>query len=205
MLHEHLKKNGRQGACIDITGILARILEKHGVWCVCIKGSCTIEFPASSNEEKTYFWSVDQGEFAAAHSWLFAPPFNIVDITIREQDYSGKKKNYIPKIVLDKKGSNSKAEIEDIISPSIVTNLRMRGIPTEELLELSATQMIDVQQYFPVKIVDGISGTKLKYCPVAIHASEEPLQGFKNMNFRGKTPYKLYTKYFKGKLGTINA
>jgi hypothetical protein len=205
LLYEHLKKNGRQGACIDITGILARILEKHGVWCASIKGSCTIEFPVSSKEEATYFWSVDHGNFSAAHSWLFAPPFNIVDITIGEQTYSGNKKKYVPKLILEKGGADSTADIEDIISPSAVIDLTTQGIPRDRFFEHAAKQMEEVQRHFPVKIVESSKGARFKFCPVAIHASEEPLEGMTNMNFKGKTPHKLYKKYFEKSIGVANA
>jgi hypothetical protein len=205
LLYEHLKKNGRQGACVDMTGILARILEKQGVWCASIKGSCTIEFPPSSNEETTYFWSVDYGEFAAAHSWLFAPPFNIVDITIGEQAYSGKKKKYVPKLILEKGGADSIAEIEDVISPSAVSDLKMQGVPRNRLFEYAARQMEEVQRFFPVKVIESSKGARFKFCPVAILASEEPLEGLSNMSFKGKTPHKLYKKYFEKSIGSINA
>lgn len=197
ILYEHLRENGRQGACVDITGILARILEKHGVWCACIKGSCTINFPVESNEEKTYYWSVDHGEFTAGHAWLFAPPFNVVDITIGEQQYSGNKKSYIPKIVLEEGGSSSTAEIEDIISPSALADLRMHRVPRDQYFNVVASQMLYVQKHFPVKIVDGIKQATLKYCPVAIHASEEPLEGIRNMDFNGKTPLELYETFIR--------
>lgn len=205
LLYEHLKKNGRQGACVDITGILARILEKHGVWCASIKGSCTIEFPPTSNEETTYFWSVDHGEFTAAHSWLFAPPFNIVDITIGEQAYSGNKKKYVPKLILEKGGTDSTAEIEDIISPSVIAQLQMQGVPRNRFFEYAARQMGAVQRFFPVKVVESAQGTRFKFSPVAIHASEEPLEGMRNMDFKGKTPHKLYKKFFEKNIGSINA
>ncbi len=200
VLYEHLKENGRQGACVDITGILARILEKHGIWCASIKGSCTIEFPPESKEDKTYFWSADHGQFAAGHAWLFAPPFNIVDITIGEQTYSGDKKSYIPKIILEENGINSKVEIEDVISPTALIELRMHRVPRDQYLNVSARDMVDVQKNFPVKVVKGLKGATIKYCPVAIHASIEPLEDMRNMDFNGKTPFELYEKFIKDNL-----
>ena len=204
LLYEHLKKNGRQGACVDITGILARILEKHGVWCASLKGSCTIEFPPSSNEQATYFYTIDSGEFFAGHSWLFAPPFNIVDITIGEQAHNVKKTKYIPKLILEKNGTDSAAEIEDIVSPSSILQIQMQGVPRDRIFKQFVPQMEEVQKFFPVKVVESAKGARFKYCPVAIHASKESLEGLNNMNFKGKTPYKLYKKYFKRSIGVIN-
>ena len=40
----------------------------------------------------------------------------------------------------------------------------------------------------------------MKYCPVAVHASDTPLEEMRNMDFGGDTPFQLYTKKFKGQL-----
>ncbi|WCZ14697.1 hypothetical protein GSS20_25555 (plasmid) [Vibrio parahaemolyticus] len=97
-----LIKNGREGACVDISGILARILEQKGVWCACIKGSTTIEFPQSSGIDNTYYWSADHGNFTAGHAWVYAPPFSIIDITLNQQPHPENKKAFIPKVILVK-------------------------------------------------------------------------------------------------------
>jgi hypothetical protein len=200
ILQQYLLANGRKGACVDITGIFARILEREGIWCACIKGSCTIEFPKNSGEENTYFWSVDHGDFTAGHSWLFAPPFNIVDITLRKQDYSGNKNNHIPDMILEDSGINSKPEIEDIISPSAIAELQMHRVPRKNYFNAVAQEMLNIQKSFPVLKIRGNLDTKIKYCPVAIHASEEPLDGLNNMRFDGMSPLELYQNEIKGKV-----
>tara|TARA_R110001592_G_scaffold82307_7_gene243783 strand:- start:14802 stop:15611 length:810 start_codon:yes stop_codon:yes gene_type:complete len=200
ILHHHLLANGREGACVDMTGIFARILENEGIWCAGIKGSCTIEFPSNSGEENTHFWSVDHGDFKAGHSWLFAPPFNIVDITLRKQDYSGNKKHYIPDMILEDSGIDSNPEIEDIISPSAITELQMHKVPRKNYFNAVAQEMLTIQKTYPTLITKGKLDTKIKYCPVAIHASEEPLEGLKNMKFDGMYALELYQSKIKGKV-----
>ncbi len=56
-----------------------------------------------------------------------------------------------------------------------------------------------------MKVIETEQGTQLKFCPVAIHASEDPLEGMRNMDFKGKTPHKLYKKFFEKSIGRINA
>lgn len=141
ILSKHLLDNGRQGACVDMSGILARILEHKGIWCACIKGSCTIEFPQSSNEETAYFWSVDYGRFIAGHAWVFAPPFSIVDITLKQQPYTGTKKDYIPEIIMVKDVVKTTSTIEDIISPEVRMQMKVQRIGAHLMLQYGASEM----------------------------------------------------------------
>jgi hypothetical protein len=200
ILHKHLEINGRLGACVDISAVLSRILDSEGIWNCGIKGSLTISFPKDSGEENTYFWSVDHGNFTAGHAWLFAPPFSIVDATVNLQSYTGKKRDYIPGIILAKESQPVAVEMEDIVSPEARIHLSHHGVPKDLYLEASAPQLNDILKVFPAFNVSGIGDTVMKYSPVAIHASETPFEEMDNMKFSGKTPFELYESFFKGKL-----
>lgn len=102
LLFEQLYKDGRQGACIDISMAMSRILEKEGIGNYQVKGSLTITFAAETNIKRKYFWSVDKGNYVAAHSWLIAPPFKIMDITIRQQAYKQGEAKYLPNFIIKK-------------------------------------------------------------------------------------------------------
>ena len=200
ILYDELKSNGRLGACVDISGIFSRILEKEGIWSCGIKGSLTISFPPKSNEEKTYFWSVDHGEFVAGHAWIYAPPFSIVDVAVKQQPYSGRKAEYLPNINLIESASAASVEVEDIISPTAIAELQMQGVRHSQYFNVVASQMRDIQKVFPAQSVEHSSGSHMKYCPVAIHASDTPLEEMRNMTFNRKTPLQLYNERFLGKL-----
>lgn len=202
ILNNELKKNGREGACVDIAGILARILERKGIWCACIKGSTTIEFPENSGEETTYYWSADKGNFIAGHAWVYAPPFSIVDISLKQQPYSGNKKKFIPEIILVKEAEQAISEIEDIISPEVRLQMLSQGVPHSSMLSLGASELKTVQSSFPAQLVT-IGDTKFKYSPVAIHASIESLPGMKNMKFDGLLPFDMYKKKIEKQVENI--
>ena len=204
ILYEHLKKNGRQGACIDMHSIFARMLEKENIWCACIKGACTMEFPVSSGKGNIHFYVIDDSvanvNSKAAHLWLFAPPFNVIDITIHEQGHTDDDKQYIPEIVLSENGSTSVAEIEDILCPRAVIECEQAGMPRNCFIEYFVPKIKNIQSVLPVKQINKENGSRLKYCPIAIHACEDPLEGITNMTFDGKTPFELYDKFIKGKI-----
>ena len=200
ILYKELETNGRLGACVDISAIFSQILDKEGIWNCGIKGSLTITFPPDSNEEKTYFWSIDHGEFEAGHAWLSAPPFSIVDVAVKQQPYNGTKRDYLPNFVLSESTSKVNVEIDDIISPSVREKLSISGLPEDSYIDRIAPQIKDIIKVFPALNFDSVNGAILKYCPVAIHASNTPLKEMHNMNFSGKTPFELYNDLFKGKL-----
>jgi hypothetical protein len=202
ILSKQLLDNGRQGACIDVSGILARILEHKGIWCACIKGSCTIEFPKKSNEETTYYWSADHGEHSAGHAWVFAPPFSIVDITLKQQPYTGAKKSYIPEIILAKDAAKASSTIEDIISPDVRMLMRAQGIPKDLMLQYGAPEMKFIQEALPAQLIE-INETKFKFSPIAAHAFIESFSDMKNMKFNELYPYEMYKKFIKDKVAKI--
>ncbi|NOI65116.1 hypothetical protein [Vibrio sp. 99-8-1] len=202
ILSSELIENGRKGACADIAGILSRILELKGVWSCPIKGSSTINFPEGSNEETTYFWSVDSSSAFAGHAWVFAPPFAIIDITLKQQPYSGDKKKYIPEIILVKDANKSHSNVEDIISPEARLYMQMQGIPKRKSLDFAASQLKPVQTSIPACNVL-IEGTDIKYSPVAIFATDSGLPSMTNMQFKGKSPYEMYKHKIEQQVGSI--
>ncbi|WP_039037239.1 hypothetical protein [Pseudoalteromonas sp. ECSMB14103] len=202
VLSSELIENGREGACADIAGILSRILERKGVWSCCINGSSTIEFPKNSGEETTYFWAVDNTNVAAAHAWVFAPPFSIIDITLKQQPYTGNKKQFIPEIICIKDAENAISHVEDIISPEVVLQMNMQRVPKDRMLEFGASQLQQIQDSIPAKLVT-IDETRIKYSPVAIFATDKSLPKIKTMKFSGLSPFQMYKQKIEKQVGKI--
>jgi len=200
LLYQVLLRHGRLGACVDISGILSRILDREGIWNCPIKGSLTIDFPTESGLETTYFWSVDHGNFVAAHAWIFAPPLIVVDVAIKRQPYSRAKLPYLPESVLSEDRHSVAVDLDDIVSSSAQAEMLKHGVPPERQLDFSAPQLADMLKVFPAVSVPGVRGSRLKYCPVAVGMPDAPLEQMRNMDFDGKTPWKLYNEVFRGKL-----
>ncbi len=200
LLHRELAGHGRLGACIDISQILSRILDKEGIWNCCIKGSLTITFPIESHIDPKYFRSVDVGNFFAGHAWLFAPPYTVVDISVKQQPYESNALPYLPNTVLTTESSPMPFDVNDIVSPSVRQCFLDEGIPPELYLPQVATFIPDIFNSFPVISAAGLQGSILKYSPYAAFASDLPLEKITNMIFNGLTPWELYRKKFMGRL-----
>jgi len=200
LLHAELIEHGRLGACVDMSEILFRILEQEKIWSCCIKGSLTITFPRKTGIDTSYFWSADHGNFVAGHAWLFAPPYTVVDISVKQQPYRGNEANYIPDRILTTDTRPVIVTDEDIISPPVRMDLSAYGVPLHQHLKEVAPLIPDIFEAFPAVSVPGLKGSSLKYSPVAIHAPEDKLPYLENMMFRGLTPWQLYHSQFAGNL-----
>lgn len=198
-LHTHLVNNGRQGACIDISSILMRCMELEGIWCVCLKGSVTLNFPTHSGEGDVHFYSITKDQnCTTGHYWVYAPPFNIIDITIKEQQYGDSKKRFIPSFVLVEDAETANPEVEDIFSPEATREIsRTYGIPKEKQIKQYCKSLKMIEHYFPVRKINTEPGVAIKYIPLAAHASVEKLNDFGNFDFNGLTPYEFYQKFIK--------
>ena len=194
-----LVENGRLGACVDISILVSRALEQEGVWNYLLKGSLTIRFPRDSGIEPKYFWSVDSGDFAAAHAWVVAPPFFVIDISIQLQPYQGNEANYLPPIVVERAEELIQASREDIASPEIRHKLTERGIPTTNHLRESAPHFGPFNANFPARRIM-VGETSLKYIPFEPTAPDAPFEDTVSMRFDGKTGFEVYRDRIRPKL-----
>ena len=196
VLFDALKANGRMGACVDMTGHFSRILEKEGVWSCGIKGSLALSFPVASGEVSTHLWSVGCGGIVTGHAWLFAPPFSIVDVAIRQQAYGGNKRAYLADVNLVEYPDLADVEIEDVITPEARDELATSGVPRNLFFSTVAPGMRDVLDIFPAHTCTSPQGAVMKYCPMSVLATDSPLEIIRDLDRHGKTPYQTYQERF---------
>lgn len=205
LMHVELVRHGRLGACVDISGILSRILDREGVWNCGVKGSLTITFPKNSGIMPRYFWSADHGHFTAGHAWLFAPPFTVVDISVKQQPYESEEHRYLPDMVLSEGRTPVAVQTDDIVSPSARREMLSFGVPPDRHLSKVARYVPGIFEAIPPILVPGVHGSKLKYTPVAIHAPDCPLDEMGNMKFGEFTPGQLYNRRISVAMREVHA
>lgn len=199
VFHEHLKANGRLGACVDISGVLSRALEMEGIWNFVVKGSLTIEFPRKTKITPKFFWSVDSGQFTAAHAWVAAPPYYIVDVAIRLQPYSEGEEEYLPEVVCSSADMLTTGTLEDVVSPEVRGYLTSMGIPKSQQLREASPDTPKFMKAFPARLFR-FGETAMKFVPVATTAPDTRFQEMRVMLFNGKTGYELYIRDVKAAL-----
>ncbi|BAL97221.1 hypothetical protein [Rubrivivax gelatinosus] len=199
VFHEHLKANGRLGACVDISGMISRALEMEGIWNFVVKGSLTIEFPREAKIAPKFFWSVDAGQFTAAHAWVVAPPYFIVDVAIRLQPYSEGEERYLPEVICSYAETLTTGTLDDVVSPEVRTCLAFMGIPKARQLSKASPNTPNFMKVFPARLFK-FGETAMKFVPVATTAPDTRFQDMCAMLFDGKTGFELYASDVKAAL-----
>jgi hypothetical protein len=201
ILHGELVTDGRMGACVDVSIALSRILEKEGFWNYIVKGSLTIEFSNNLGIANKHFWSVDvlsEREIAAAHAWVVAPPYYVVDIAVSQQPYQGSEKEHIPKLICSLEFKPFEVVEIDLISPSASAIMTLEGIKGNKLIHIKNDYHDFIKTFKPCLIE--LNDIKFKYTTIGISAPDEPIERVKTLNLNGKFPLEIYNDIIKPKL-----
>ncbi len=200
LLYKQLQTDGRLGACIDASMVLSRILEKEGIWNYQVKGSLTITFPKQTLLKRKFFWSVDQGNYVAAHSWIIAPPFKIVDLTIRQQPYKQGEETFLPEVVLKKETKVSTLDLEDIVEPNILNILKIQyGNDKVKIMNAISSNLISFTNRFKPELFEE-EGVIFKYSPTGIVAPDLPFELATSLKLNGLYGIEIYNKIVRPQL-----
>ena len=92
-----------RGQCVTLACSLVRILERYGCWAFPMTGSARVRFPPESRLETRYLRIGDPSNVPGlvdGHAWVVAPPFDLIDASLRFQRWDGNQPKYIPATVL---------------------------------------------------------------------------------------------------------
>lgn len=190
-LEAAIAADGRLGACVDASGMLGRMLDRLGVWNYVAKSTLTITFPRASALRPRYFWAVDTGEFVAPHAIVVAPPFGVVDVTVRHQHYDADQAAYLPSPMLANQWESDKWTPEDLANTEVLAWLRAERIPFLTFLRTKYLSMTEVMEVLPVRNVK-VNNTTLKYVTIAVGMTNEPLEGITGYKPKGRTALQIF-------------
>jgi hypothetical protein len=187
-----LNKERNKGICIDASLCLSRILEKEGIWNYITKGSLTIEFPNELDIEPLFFWSIDEDNpnIQTGHSWIVAPPYEIIDITLKFQYYKNGVEKYLPDFILSENSEIPKVRSGDIINIKEAEHLKLMGINDKEIFTRYFPDYFKFRNDFPPILINN-NGIKLKYIACGIAAPNEKLEEMKS-KFYNMNPSQIY-------------
>lgn len=199
VLNEELKKDGRLGACIDMSIALSRILEKEGYWNYITKGSLTINFSETFKINPKYFWSIDFGNFQAGHSWIVAPPFSIIDSSLGQQPFKEGENKYLSDFICSQSDVTEPVKEIDIMSPDASKFLDINGIK-DNRLEACKPNLNSFLKIFKPIIHKENEDFSLKYVTTAISAPDQPLENVGALKLSGKVAIEIYNEVIIPKL-----
>lgn len=199
ILKEYSKK-ARHGACIDLSLFLSRVLELEGYWNYIVKGALKIQFERTLNIPDKYFWPVDRGDFGAAHAWIYAEPFTVIDLSIKYQNYDLKTVKYLPDYILEQSAQQYSATVGDIFSPEAILYYRQMGVNEAQIISRHDSGLTRFMKTFEARKISKDKVTFF-YIPVAITASDDGNLGtFNNLEINGMKPLAFYNKIIKPSL-----
>ena len=198
LLNEELIKDGRLGACIDISIGLSRILEQEGFWNYIPKGSLTIEFPPQSKLSKKYFWTVDIGKLKSGHVWVVAPPFSVIDLSIKQQAYPDSARDYLPDFVCSISDKIAIINDSDIISPEAFLEMKREGINSRWMDYIKPNWDIFKRKFRPIQVDE--NNLLLKYTTTGICAPDMPIEKVETLKLSGRITIEVYNDIIIPKL-----
>jgi hypothetical protein len=199
LLYHELVADGRQGACIDISMVLSRILENEGIWNYIVKGALRINLPTECNVPDLFLWPIDKGEFQAGHAWLIAPPFGVVDISLKSQPYPYDVIEYLPDTIHVNDFDYPRVDEDELFSPEAQAFFKRKGITKDLLVAQVLPYLNPFWTVFP-PVEFSMAQVRLKYIPTGISASEDPLEEIKSLQLSGKTGIEIYLDIIKPQL-----
>jgi hypothetical protein len=137
-LQHAMQVDGSAAAYDEIPVVMARILEREGVWSYVVHGAVTITFPISSGFAPYSFRAVDteaNSLKARGYTWLFAPPFQVVDLAIISQNYPDPVSHFLPKIILEKDTETTVGDPAEILTAGAIEEFRAEGLSLDEGLD----------------------------------------------------------------------
>ncbi len=186
-LQAELVADGRPGRCVQASTLLSRLLEELGIWSYIVTGGCVISF-VPADVRPRIFYLFDLKPVEVPHAWVVAPPFDVIDLTLRQQRYAGSVRRRIPAMVLSCRAPRIAVDPEDVCTPALLQGLQLRGWARQELLRQAFPQFWHFLQQFPARCV-AIPGVRIKYIPARLllppgHKAWETLPLINGKSFR---------------------
>lgn len=197
-VYSELRKDGRLGACVDVNGLLTKILEKENIWSCVMLGVLTIYQKVGDKLIFKYNLSPFNLNQRYGHTWLFAPPFQIVDITLPLQEYTDVNfKNLIPdECVLTnnlKLIDIKNIPIQDIIDYDFLQHLKQQRVSILTLDHLKLISPHSIKKYGAY--IYEVNDLCFLYTITGISAPDVSLENIQNITLSGKLPIEIYQEY----------
>jgi len=177
-LAELFEREDMHRSCVHVSSMMPRILDRLGVWSFGLKGSMIAEV---ASEDLWRGQSMcDLSDFPGAelgHAWVVAPPFMIVDGTIRLQNPPGDPMNaFTPPIVAAEHVTMVKPTVGDVVSAQLRAQIaRDEGGEDAQLHHRLVPQLREFGRDFPSSEVR-YDGLVLRYIPGGVRISDVGLE-----------------------------
>ncbi len=193
MLNREVIADGRTNLCMAASKVLSRILERERVWNYVVVGAFSVSMRIDGRWQTHSFYPFDVRPVDAAHAWVMAPPFCLVDLTLRQQRYPGPAAAYLPDRLLTPYTFSADVTAREVCSPALLLGLQLKGFTDDEILNRAFQPFKQFSAVFPPEVMQTASAT-LKYVPTRIITPEGDLDHLHALTINGKSPEALYQR-----------
>lgn len=183
--------------------VMSKILEREGIWNYVVHGAVTITFPIASGFAPYSFRAVDTESNslkARGYTWLFAPPFQVVDLAIITQNYPDPVSHFLPKIILEKDAETTVGDPEEILALPAIEKFRAEGVSLEDgLARLTPGFRSRFAPDFPAHKF-ARNDAEFKFIPMRVVPNDTPLEQFTKFVSKGRSAVTIYDKDIKPRL-----
>jgi hypothetical protein len=191
-----LDEDELEGSCEMACSLLTKSLDRLGVWSVGMVGSSTFEVKGKNIWRGLH--TVGRPDFPGArlgHTWVCAPPFIVVDASIKRQRWSGDAiYPYVPSIILDNHGRKTKPTPQDVISAEVRSEMMMtRGTIPDRMIYQLEPNLKTFSETFPATeiVVDELTA---RYIPTAAHLSDGTLEEINGGGDKGRIGREIWNE-----------
>lgn len=198
ILQRRIVQHGWYGACIAMTAILTRILDRLGIWNIPMRGSASVYAEGASR----HFAIIDQNEgagFDTGHMWVIAPPYDVIDVTLHYQRWRGDAfQRHVPPIILGKGLANVKARAQDVIAPELRSQM-----PRDPDIHYTVfpDQRRVLETFAAKKFISG--STDIRYVPAGVSFPDLPLERINEEARAGVPAIQIWTDDILPGLGNM--
>ena len=198
IVYEFIATDDQLGTCVDLSGMLSKFLEAYGVWNYCISGSMNFYNPALEVEgNTTYFWAFDTTR-VVGHAWCVAPPYAVIDLSVKSQPFSANEKDLVPNYILQKPSKIVQATTRDHVSPEIrIMSLGEVSNLSEKAYYNLAPNVRKFDERFPCYEFM-IGNTKFRYLCAGVTMSDAmSINDLRGRKWRNKYPSEIFEDVVK--------
>ena len=199
LLSREVVADGRTNLCVTVSKVLSKILEQQGIWNYVAVGAFSVSIRIDGRWQTHAFYPFDVRPVDAAHAWVVAPPFHIIDLTLRQQQYPGAVAACLPDRLLTTYTFEAEVVARDVCAPALLLGLRGKALTGDEVLDRAFPAFRRFSRVFPPKVVQTASAT-LKYTPTRIITPEGNLDQLRPLTINGSSPEVVYRR-LRGRVG----
>jgi hypothetical protein len=213
LVERRLGTEGCVGACLNVATMMARMLDRLKVWSFAVQGSLTVELPSRPAVGRRYFPEcdlLDHEDNIVGHGWLVAPPFIVVDSTLKHQrwvDLHPAIAACLPDVVAAEKGNVVRPRWFDVVSDALIEKYNVpRAALTPQLPYQFKHDLAHIEKLLPGRDIRQ-GELSLRYIPGAVKISEVPLDALPCLSPQtpGLVPRRIWEDFVRPEFGIIDA